>query len=195
MRARERQRQSFLLLAHATAPDELAGRVTAELAGDRAQRLERVLASLIRLGAPAELDVRVSALLGAEARGRESAATLRSMDVMVAPPVLERLLEEELADPARQRSERFPGSLERLQAPSELERRLRTSVRRTSVARLVLGPLVALSAAGLVVWFALTGDEPRPRPYRFEVVHATTLEGLDPLARSLAGSLGGADPR
>jgi hypothetical protein len=101
----------------------------------------------------------------------------------------------ELADPSRQRSERFPGSLERLQAPSELERRLRTSVRRTSVARLVLGPLVALSAAGLVVWFALTGDEPRPRPYRFEVVHATTLEGLDPLARSLAGSLGGADPR
>jgi hypothetical protein len=195
MRTRVRQRESFKLLARAQAPDELDTRVMAELGGDRGQRLERVLASLVRRGAPAELDGRVAALFGAEARGRESAAALRTMDVMAAPPVLERLLAEELADPARQRSERFPGSLERLPAPAELERRLRTSVRRTTVARLVLAPLVALSAAGVVVWLALTGDEPRPHPYRFEVVHATTLDGLDPLARSLAGSLGGADPR
>jgi hypothetical protein len=199
LRARTRQRRALELLAPQRAPEELGARVAAELAGERTRRVERVLSSLARLGAPAELDGRVSALLratsSAEERGRESAEVLRSMDVLEAPPVLERLLDEELADPARQRAERFPGSLERLHAPAELERRLQRSARRSTAVRLVVAPLLALSAAGLVVWLAVTGPAPEAREYRFEVVHATSLEGLDPLARRLAGSLGGADPR
>jgi hypothetical protein len=116
---------------------------------------------------------------------------LRSLDVHKAPPVLERLLEEELAAPERQTVERFSGNLERLSAPGELAERLGASVRRRAVLRLVLGPLSALAAAGLVVWLALQGGASEPRSHRFQVIHASSLDELDPLARALAESLGG----
>lgn len=200
--ARERELRALGLVSFIPAPTELDARVAAELARDpavRVQRIEHFLGSLVRLAAPAELEARVNALLAAprsaEDRGRDGAAALGAMDVLEAPPVLERLVEEELANPARARIERFPGSLTRLPAPAELERRLSRSGRRTVLARLVLAPLVALSAAGLVVWLAVRTDEPEPRRHRFEVVHATSLDDLDPMARSLAGSLAGADPR
>ena len=52
-----------------------------------------------------------------------------------------------------------------------------------------------LAAAGLVVWIAVRRGEPEPRRYRFEVVQAASLDGIDPLARALAESLnGGASP-
>jgi hypothetical protein len=72
-----------------------------------------------------------------------------------------------------------------------LAERITSLVRRRALGRLVLGPLATLAAAGLVVWIAMRGQEPEQRRYRFEVVQSTSLEGLDPMARMLAESLGG----
>jgi kynureninase len=178
-------------------PAELEQRVTLELAGDRSRRLQRVLNSFVRRGAPAALDGRVAELLGAdgvrgdEERGQRKAEILRSLDVRPAPDVLERLLNEELAAPERQRVDRFSGALERMRAPTALAERLGYVVRRRAFGRLVLGPLATLAAAGLVVWIAVRRGEPDPRHYRFEVIQAASLEGIDPLARMLAESLNG----
>lgn len=178
-------------------PVELEQRVELELAGDRSRRLQRVLNSFVRRGAPAVLDRRVAELLGADrARGDEQsglrkAEVLRSLDVQPAPDVLERLLREELGAPERHRVERFSGNLERLRAPAVLAERLGSVVRRRAFGRLVLGPLATLAAAGLVIWIAVLRGEPDPRRYRFQVIQASSLEGIDPLARMLAESLNG----
>jgi hypothetical protein len=185
-------------LGRASAPAALEQRVELELAGDRSRRLQRVLGSLVRRGAPAALELRVADTLGArvprgdEQRGTRKARALRALDVRTAPGVLERLLREELESPERQRVERFSGSLERMRAPAALAERLAAVVRRRALGRLVLGPLATLAAAGLVLWLAVPSEEPAPRRYRFEVVQASSLEGIDPMARMLAESLGGA---
>lgn len=183
-------------LGRASAPPELEGRVRLELGGDRSRRLERVLGSLVRRGSPEALDLRVADALGAsgegdEERGSRKARALQALDARTAPGVLERLLREELEAPERQRVERFSGTLERLRAPAALAERLGSVIRRRALGRLVLGPLATLAAASLVLWIALRTNEPEPRRYRFEVVQATSLEGLDPMARMLAESLGG----
>lgn len=184
-------------LGRLTAPPELERRVELELAGDRARRLRRVLDSQVRHGAPAALDLRMEELIGADAAGGDpqrasrKAEVLRSLDVQPAPGVLERLLREELEAPERQRVERFSGSLERLRAPAALAEKLTAAVRRRALGRLVLAPLATLAAAGLVVWIAVRNPEPEPRRYRFEVIRASSLEGIDPMARMLAESLGG----
>jgi len=184
-------------LARASAPAELERRVELELAGDRSRRLQRMLNSLVRRGAPAALELRVAESLdesrtrGDEQRGSRKAQVLRALDDRPAPGVLDRLLREELEAPERQRADRFFGSLERLPAPAALAERLASVVRRRALGRLVLGPIAALAAAGLVVWIAVRTEEPAPRRYRFEVIHASSLEGIDPMACVLAESLGG----
>lgn len=195
VRSTEGQRAALSSLARLAAPAELEERLVLELAGVRSHRLERVLGSLVRLGAPSTLDERVAAELahagaGDEERGRSQAQAVRALEVQPAPDVLERLVNEELGDPARHRAERFPGSLERQHAPAVLAHRLSVSVRRRALVRLVLGPLATLAAAGMVVWFAVghVGESPR-RPFR--VIEASSLDDLDPMARALAESLGG----
>lgn len=186
-------------LERSPAPAALAAGLERELAGVRTPRVERLLSSLVRLGAPAELVERLldefaprAANPREEERGREKARALRALDVQAAPQVLERLVEEELRSPAAQRSARFPGDLERLSAPSDLEHGLRLRVRRRALARLLVAPLATLAAAGLVLWLSVrSGREEQRRAYSFEVVQARDLEGLDPLARALAESLGG----
>ncbi len=198
-RSAERQRVALSGLARLGAPAELELRVGKELVGDRSRRLERVLSSLARLGAPASLDERVAGLFvrsspGDEQRGHQKAQAMRALEVQSAPEVLERLVQEELAAPERHLAERFAGGLERVPAPHALEQRLTAVVRRRALRRLVLGPLVTLVAAGLVVWFAI-GQDSEPRARRFQVIHAASLDELDPLARSLAESLSGGRPR
>jgi predicted anti-sigma-YlaC factor YlaD len=199
--ANERRVLALNELAQKTAPAALDQRVARELAGDRSLRLERAVGSLARLAAPSVLDAAVASLFeerapaGDAARGERAAQALRALDLVPAPAVLDRLVAEELARPELQRAERFPGQLERLAAPEELEEKLHGSVRRKAAVRLVRGPLLALAAAAVVVWVALQVDRPQPRSYRFQVVHATSLEGLDPMARSLAESLTGGIPR
>lgn len=184
-------------LTRMPAPAELEARAAEELSGDHSRRLARLLGSMVRRGAPAALDGRMSALLarrnaiGDEARGSHKAQALRALDVHPAPGVLDRLLEEELRDPERQRVERFSGGLERMKAPLALEERLRTSLSRRALTRIVLGPLATLAAAALVVWIALLREDSPTRPYRFQVIQASSLEGLDPMARAFAESLGG----
>lgn len=182
-------------LTRLSVPDELEARVARELGGERTRRLERVLGSLARRGAPAALDERLVEWLerdcaGDEERGSRKAQAVRALELHSAPNVLERLVDEELAAPQRHRVERLSGSLPRLGAPPELADRLGTSVRRRTLTRLVLGPVVALAAAGLVVWLAI-GHDPEPRPRRFEVIHASSLDEMAPLARALAESLAG----
>lgn len=192
----ERLRATLTSLPRFEAPTPLAEAVACELGGDRSARLSRALESLVRRGAPALLDERVAAWIGRAEdakdpeRSAQRAGALRALDVQRAPAVLDRLLREELEAPERQRVERFSGSLARLEAPQALAERLAASVRRRALVRLVVGPLTALAAAGLVVWFTLRGAAELPA-YRFEVIHATTLEDLDPTARVLVESLGG----
>src|SRR5262245_46248075 len=193
----ERIRAALSSLGRASAPAELEERVGLELRGDRSRRLPRVLNSMVRRGAPAVLDLRVRDALGASAprgdeqHGSRKAQVLRTLDARPAPGVLERLLREELEAPERQRVERFSGTLERLRAPAALAERIGSVVRRRALGRLVIGPLATLAATGLVIWVAVRTREPEPHRYRFEVVQATSLEGLDPMARMLAESLGG----
>jgi len=194
-----RQQAALVELARLPAPTELAVRVQAELAGDFAGRTERVLGSLVRRSAPAQLDERVVALLGRsraddEERGREKAQALRALEVHPAPDVLERLVDEELAHPGQHVAERYPGTLERVSAPPALAKRVAVVVRRRALTRLVLAPLVPLAAAVMVVWLAVDRDDGRPER-RFQVVHASSLDQLDPMARALAESLGGGVPR
>ncbi|HEX6884617.1 MAG TPA: hypothetical protein VF530_14680 [Planctomycetota bacterium] len=199
---RERLGSALGALTRLTAPAALEQAVARELGGDRAARLGRALQSLVRRGAPPVLDERVSAWIGrvadaevSEQRHEQQAGALRALDVQRAPDVLERLLREELEHPEQQQVERFTGSLPRLPAPAALAERLSTSVRRRALVRLLAGPLAALTAASLIVWIALRTGVDERRPYRFQVVHATTLEPLDPTARALAESLGGGVPR
>lgn len=192
VRAAERQLHELANLGRLKAPAELDLRVAEELAGDHSRRYTRVLGGMARLQVPAALDELVDAGLRtvALAEGEELEA-LRSLETRRAPHVLERLLGEELVEPERHRAERFSGSLERMPAPHTLERRLVSTVRRRAVLRLVVAPLATLAAAGLVVWIAVRRPEPAQRSYRFEVVHAASLDGIDPLARMLAESLSG----
>jgi len=191
----ERVQAALSSLGRASAPAQLEQRVELELAGDRSRRLQRALGSLARRGAPAVLDLRVADTLSAgvrgDERGSQRAQALRALDVQPAPGVLERLLREELESPERQRVERFSGSLERQRAPAALAERLASVVRRRALGRLVLGPIATLAAAGLVLWIAVRSGEPAPRRHRFEVIQASSLEGIDPMARMLAESLGG----
>lgn len=201
VRASERSIHALEGLRNSDAPQELVQRVERELSGDRVRRIERAVASLARLPAPSALDALVHERLAGRApagdaeRGERSAQALRALDLVPAPAVLDRLVEEELAQPARQTAERFPGNLERLSAPDELAQVLHARARRQTFVRLARGPVAVLAAAALVIWLALRLDEPRPHTYRFEVVRAESLEGLDPLARSLAESLTGGIPR
>lgn len=199
-RAAERLYAELGSLSRMQAPPELEARVAEELTGNRSRRLERILGSTVRHGAPAELDARVDALLarrkavGDEARGSHKARAIRALDVHPAPEVLERLLDEELRDPSRHLAERFPGGLERLRAPLALEERLRSSLSRRTLSRLVLGPLATLAAAALIVWITLLRGDSAEHRYRFEVIQAASLDELDPLARAFAESLGGMAP-
>ena len=200
MASTERVLGALAGLGRLSAPAELAQRVERELGGDRSRRVERVLNSLVRRGTPAVLDERVAASFGVERVPVDESRTLeaqalRALDVQPAPEVLERLLDEELRAPERQRVERFSGSLERLRAPAALAERLGSSVRRRALVRLVVGPLATLAAAGLVVWIAVRRGEPERRTHRFDVIEASSLEGIDPMARMLAESLGGGATR
>lgn len=191
VRACERSQVALNGLTRLVAPPELEARVSEELSGAGSPRIQRLLESAVRRTAPKALDLRVQELVeGATGTTGHKAEALRALDVRSAPPVLERLIEEELAAPALHRAERFTGNLERLQAPEVLGRRVGESMRRNALMRLVLGPLLTLAAAGLVLWLTAQREDGE-REYRFRVTRASSLAGLDPMARALAESLGG----
>jgi hypothetical protein len=191
-RVAELASESLKGLARLPAPPDLESAVARELAGDRVPRIERVLQSLVRRSAPKELDERVSAFKFASpvSEPEPKVHVLRALDVQPAPEVLARLVDEELQAPERHRVERLAGSLERLSAPQDLEARVDARVRRQAIRRLILIPAATLAAAAWMLWFSLrSGPEPRAR--RFEVVEASTLEGLNGIALVLSETVSG----
>jgi hypothetical protein len=170
-----RQVAALRALEHVRAPFELDGlSVAATQAGARQERAALALRALGRTSAPADLELRLT--------GR------------AAPAVLDRLVEEELADIERARVRRWLGRLPRLGAPAELRQRVASGQRRAR-------PLVPLGAA--LVTLALVGgalalvEILRPpavgpeRGPRLVVERVRSPADLDPMARSLLGGLTG----
>ncbi len=172
---------------------------------DADARVERALRSMTPMAAPRELDHAVAALLDRgesadEERARKSARAsgsgfVRALDYSLVPPVLERLVDEELANADAHVAERFVGNLERRPAPPELEGLVRQVFRPSVFAR--VATIVSIAAACLVVWLAVRPTESR-QPRRLNVVRADSLSQLEPIARGLLEALGGGaglDPR
>lgn len=173
-----------------SAPQELEGRVVAALeAGARQQRAVEALLGISRLKPPVELDGAVLAV--ASDRGRHAA-----------PAVLERLVSEELSDPAKARTRRFVGSLRRFHAPRALAQRLSrdlVTVRASDSRPLRVVAWVGLAAVALialatplVIERALQTGK---RPYLVKHVDANAskslLGSLNPAAHDLLDSAGG----
>lgn len=162
----------------------------------------RALAALAPVTAPDELEERVRFDLGAEP-APASAGALRSLERLAAPAVLERLVLEELADPALARARRFAGDLSRRPAPLRLESEL-AARRGTGAASRRRSPVLAMVAAALVFWLAFLAvpeDVQGPergdrladlgREYGFQVVQLESPDGLHPMARAFLSGLSG----
>jgi len=190
----------------AAAAAHLAACVPCRAALEKRARLARALGSLARLPAPPRLDALVRARADAARASAPSsddsadssteplAELFARLPRQRAPLVLDQLVREEIADPALARARRFAGDLERLGAPAQL--RLATPPVAPPRAR---RPLLRFAAAAAVAGVALSGwlawrtsTEPAPAPrYRFQVVRATEVAQLDPLARGLVDGLTG----
>jgi hypothetical protein len=175
-------------------PSALDGAVVASLhAGHREARALFALGRVSRHSAPEELARRVDdeLPLGAE-RG------------VPAPSVLERLVDEDLRDPARALARRFAGKLSRLSAPACLEQRVAVALARSQAeASRVLASTersrrIALAGAALALlllvwaaapWRALRA--PAEPGARIEIVRAHSLDDLGPTARALVDGLAG----
>lgn len=168
-------------LPRRAAPHELAGLVVAATqAGHREDRVVRTLSALSRLPAPSALD----------------AIALREARIGPrAPDVLERLVDEDLRDPAAALSRRFTGRLDRRRAPGALGERLSRSAwtrlqsrGRRRVLSLAAGAAL-LAMAG--TWFFGRIPHGTPADDGFEVVYESSLESMDPMARAFLSSLSG----
>ena len=200
--SRRVQVQALGSLPRAVMPDRLAPALEGELVRPTTL-VERALRSLPRREAPAELTTAVAGLLETAAAASDenddrsrAAWSVRALDVAAVPPVLERLIAEELAEPEAHRVDRFVGNLEPQLAPSALQRRIERSLRQHPGRRLLFAHLVTLAAACLVAWVVLRGgDGSGLRERSFRVVRAQDQNYLDPLARGLAAGLsGGMEP-
>ena len=163
-------------------PETLDGRVVAALhAGHREERVAAELRALRRASVPRELE---SKLFVDPAAARSDA-----------PRVLERLVAEDLADPGRVAARRAARRLERLRAQESLLARVDAAIRageprrRARPAAIAAVVALALGCAGWLVSRARTASEPR---YRFDVVYAKSLDGLEPITLGfLSGVSGG----
>jgi hypothetical protein len=174
-------------LARVDAPAELTGRVVAELeAGRREERAIESVRSLARVAVPEHLEHAV-------ARTAAPAAPA-AVEALAAPEVLSRLVEEELADPAKARVRRFVGSLERAAVPAELADRIEAALakprpRRWFRSRLIAGGLtLAFLAVLAVAWRA---DSLAAAKRHVEWVRVESASELSPFAASLAAGLTG----
>jgi hypothetical protein len=191
-----RAAQTLGALERRAAPLVLDGVVVAALeAGARQERAARALSSLGRLAAP-ELDELL------DVRGdlvQHAGGNAPSPARLQAPQVLERLVAEELLDPAAARARRYVASLPRLAAPDGLAERLITGAPPARGPRaLELAPAwgrrALAAAAGLAFLLALgpwrAFEEPRPR-LKLVPARLADTESLDAYARGLIGGLAG----
>lgn len=154
----------------------------------------RILASLPRLSAPPELDERLPTECGLAS---SSVLALQALTSYPAPAVLDRLVAEELEEPALHRTNRFT-DLEKMRAPDQLELALEHSLQRSALVRRWIPVFGALAAASLLVWFTAGGYTPSgnhdaARP--FEVVRPKTIQAFSPWIQANFGALAGSSPR
>lgn len=178
----------------------------------RATRRTELVRSLVRVGAPSELDGAVVAALQAgmrQERAIEAVAALtpvaapeelaRRIAVPRAPAVLERLVAEDLADPAKAVASRYARRLERLRAPDDLAQRLVRSPRRPASRFLPIALATAgllLTVGALTLAYILRGKARELPATQGGVVlvveRVDSVQQLDPVAAQLlAGFTGG----
>lgn len=173
------------------APAELDSAVIDELIVGTARLVEGIL-ELPRLAAPQELEGRIEREI---AERSDLGRTLDGLHRHKAPSVLDRLVDEELRDPAAV-TRRMAGSLPRQRGPRDLGERVAqsvASVQRRSFRRIPL--VVGSMAAAVVIAFSVPkvmGAESKPEGQRFQMVSVDSLRGLDPLAQDLLSGLTGA---
>jgi len=157
----ELREQALGQLARLEAPADLAGRVVAALnAGYREERGIARLGELERVTAPSQLEALVA----------------RTFDRVPAPPVLERLVREDLESDGQGLLKRFTNKLGRQAAPEDLDERMHDVLVHRSRRRV---PRVALAAAALlafVVWLPTTQQPARAAGYSFKVVRVMSLD-------------------
>lgn len=154
---------------------------------------EPLLRGLERLSAPVALDEALAAELAHDHPSETPAARMVGrLERHPAPAVLDRLVAEELADPAADTRRHLYG-LFRQSGPRSLADRVDRELRGPVPRRRLGLTLGGLAAAALLVVTALPllqGPQVRTSP-RFEVVEVRDLDGLDPFARSLVEGLAG----
>jgi len=173
------------------APSELAGLVVAATqAGHRQERAARALSALSRLSVPSELEV------VALDDGRVEVDRSRDDPIGAkAPAVLDRLVDQDLRDPAAAISRRFASRIDRRPAPGALRERVAGAVwtmlppRRF---RLVL-PLAAAVVLLVLASVRFLGGsfEDQEATDGFQVVYESSLGSMDPMARGLLAGLTG----
>lgn len=175
--------QAVAELPRTSVPDELAGRVVAAChAGYLQERAARLTRELARLDAPAELDQKVLGVPSGSLR---------------APAVLDRLVAEDLRDPAKAVARRYAGSLMRYSAPRTLRQRVGDELRRPRAALRGLRAwhLVAACSVGLALvlgWDLWRAEDSRAAaPVAVRIEHVSRASDLGPLAVTLFGSLTG----
>lgn len=154
----------------------------------------QVLASLPRLPAPPELDERLLTEYGLES---STVLALQALTSHPAPSVLDRLVAEELEEPALHRTKRFT-DLEKMRAPDQLALALERSLRRSTQVRRWIPVFGALAAASLLVWFTAGGYAPsgnRDGARPFEVVRPKTIQAFSPWIQTNFGALAGSPPQ
>lgn len=192
-------------LPRQSAPPELDSAVVAAWhAGARTDRALRALQRLARLAPPDQL---AQAL---DQPSTEVGVAASQVARASAPRVLDRLVQEELLDPAKARVRRHVGGLRRLPAPDELFPRVAAELspsRRSAAARdglrsiaarrlrFVLGAAAAFALVALPIALLLQKPSDSTRPFRVE--RTSSLGALSPMTRGMldAVSSGLAHPK
>jgi hypothetical protein len=185
-------------LPRARVPHELDGLAVASLhEGFRQDRAVATLRSLGRLSMPRELSGRRlrselhsgDPLLHADASDLFDAATR-------APAVLDRLVDENLRRGSADAGRRFASRLDRLRAPRALRNRIESSARflldgsRAQKTRIAAAAAVLLLLGG-GLWLGLRAEKDATSGADLQVRYESSLDAMDPMARSLLGGLSG----
>lgn len=182
------------------APLVLEGRVSEDLQLGTGC-LSGVLQGLERRAVPEELEQRLVEELGDISTAEDPLETpswaplLATLEPMEAPRVLDRLVDEELADAPASVARRFAGGLFRMSPPKGLSARIAEDLGDPApvMARRWWLPLGSVAAAVLLVFSIapLLQEQSVRSPRPFRVVDVESLASLDPLGRSLVNGLAG----
>jgi len=190
---------SLASMARVSAPRELDGLVVATMhEGYRQDRAVAALRSLGRLSTPGELTGRT---LRSRRSPREPWLGEPMSDGIAsdprAPAVLERLVDENLRRGSADSGRRFASRLERLRAPRLLRGRIEATARSLlggdrAVRHGVVAAAALLVLLGGSIWFGLRGGGDRSASIAdFRIRRESSLDAMDPMARSMLGGLTG----